>query len=74
VLPAVEAAGLRGIHAGQIFDNREIIEDIWESICMCRIVVADVTDRNPNVFYKLGICHTLGSFSGTFRLGFPMRV
>lgn len=60
VLPAIEAAGLRGIHAGQIFDNREIIEDIWESICTCRIVVADVTDRNPNVFYELGICHTLG--------------
>jgi hypothetical protein len=60
VLPAIEAAGLRGIHAGQIFDNREIIEDIWESISTCRIVVADVTDRNPNVFYELGICHTLG--------------
>jgi hypothetical protein len=60
VLPAIEAAGLRGIHAGQIFDNREIIEDIWESICTSRIVVADVTDRNPNVFYELGICHTLG--------------
>lgn len=60
VLPAIEAAGLRGIHAGQIFDNREIIEDIWESICTSRIVIADVTDRNPNVFYELGICHTLG--------------
>lgn len=48
VLPAVEAAGLRAVHAGQIFDNREIMEDIWESICSARVVVADVTDRNPN--------------------------
>lgn len=60
VVPAIEAVGLRGLHAGQIFDNREIMEDIWESLCAARVVVADVTDRNPNVFYELGICHTLG--------------
>jgi hypothetical protein len=60
IVPAFEASGLRGLHAGQIFDNREIIEDIWESICTCRLVVADVTGRNANVFYELGICHTLG--------------
>jgi len=60
VVPALEASGLRGLHAGQIFDNREIMEDIWESICACRLVVADVTGRNANVFYELGICHTLG--------------
>jgi hypothetical protein len=60
VSPAAVASGLRSLHAGQIFDNREIMEDIWESICVARVVVADVTNRNPNVFYELGICHTLG--------------
>jgi len=30
MLPAAQAAGLRAVHAGQIFDNREIVEDIWE--------------------------------------------
>lgn len=60
ILPAVKAAGLRCAHAGEIFDNREIVEDVWESICTSRLVVADVTGRNPNVFYELGICHTLG--------------
>lgn len=60
MLPAAQAAGLRGVHAGQIFDNREIVEDIWELICTARVVVADVTGRNPNVFYELGVCHTLG--------------
>jgi len=60
VSPAAQASGLRSLHAGQIFDNREIMEDIWESICAARVVVADVTNRNPNVFYELGICHTLG--------------
>ncbi|MEA2175774.1 MAG: hypothetical protein QOD00_3366 [Blastocatellia bacterium] len=60
ILPALNSAGLRGIHAGEIFDNREIIEDIWESICTARLIIADVTGRNPNVFYELGVCHTLG--------------
>lgn len=60
ILPAINGAGLRGMHAGEIFDNREIIEDIWESICTARLIIADVTGRNPNVFYELGVCHTLG--------------
>jgi len=60
ILPAAKAAGMRSMHAGEIFDNREIIEDVWESICTARVVIADVTGRNPNVFYELGICHTLG--------------
>jgi len=60
VAPAAESAGLRCMHAGEIFNNREIVEDIWESICIAQVIVADVTDRNPNVFYELGICHTLG--------------
>jgi hypothetical protein len=36
------------------------MEDIWESICTARVVVADVTGRNANVFYELGIAHTMG--------------
>jgi nucleoside 2-deoxyribosyltransferase len=34
--------------------------DIWKGILKARIVIADITDRNPNVFYELGIAHTLG--------------
>jgi len=60
IQPAVSDAGLTALHAGEIFGNREIVEDIWVSICKTRLVVADVTGRNPNVFYELGISHTLG--------------
>jgi len=59
ILPALESAGLRGVHAGEIFGNRDIMEDIWDSICACRLVIADVTGRNANAFYELGIAHTL---------------
>jgi hypothetical protein len=60
VVPAVERCGLSAKHAGEIFGNREVIEDIWDSICSARVIVVDVTGRNPNVFYELGVCHTLG--------------
>jgi hypothetical protein len=44
-------------------DNRHgpvVTEDIWRGIVEARIVLADVTGWNPNVFYELGIAHTLG--------------
>lgn len=37
-----------------------IIEDIWESINRAGLIIADITKYNPNVFYELGIAHTLG--------------
>lgn len=35
-----------------------IMEDVLEYIAKARIVIADLTGRNPNVFYELGIAHT----------------
>jgi hypothetical protein len=43
-----------------IFSNSAIIEDIWESINRARIIIADLTGKNPNVFYEVGIAHVLG--------------
>lgn len=60
ISPAAEELGLKPRHAGEIFGTREVVEDIWDSICASRVVIVDVTGRNPNVFYELGICHTLG--------------
>ena len=33
---------------------------IWRSINEARIVIADITGGNPNVFYEIGIAHTIG--------------
>jgi len=46
--------------ADDIKSNRAIIQDIWKSICEARIVIADISQLNPNVMYELGITHTLG--------------
>ena len=42
------------------FSAKSIIDDIWAAIYHCKICIADCTGRNPNVFYELGIAHTVG--------------
>ena len=37
-----------------------IMRDIIHAIDRADLVVADLTDSNPNVFYELGITHALG--------------
>lgn len=62
VKPTVEKKefGLVCKRADDIKSNRAIIQDIWKSICEARIVIADMSNLNPNVMYELGIAHTIG--------------
>lgn len=46
--------------ADEIFGTEPIIEDIWESINSASIIVADVSGKNPNVMYEIGMAHTVG--------------
>ncbi len=49
------------IRSGNIFQpNQNIMETIWTYINQSAFVIVDLSDKNPNVFYELGICHTLG--------------
>ncbi|MCK9151544.1 hypothetical protein [Methanobacterium alcaliphilum] len=45
--------------ADEIFGTGPIIEDIWKYIKKARILVAELTGRNPNVFYELGLAHAM---------------
>jgi len=58
--PTLEEMGLRAIKSDDIFTPTVIVEDIWEYINRAGFLVADVTGKNPNVFYELGIAHTVG--------------
>jgi len=51
--------GLRAQRADDLFGS-DVMEDVWQGICQARVVVADLTTRNPNVFYELGVAHTYG--------------
>ncbi len=41
--------------ADEIFGSGHIIKDILKLIAESEIIIADLTSRNPNVFYELGI-------------------
>jgi hypothetical protein len=43
-----------------VFGSNVIMDDIRKSINNADIVVADLTGKNANVFYEVGICHAIG--------------
>lgn len=59
IKPTGEEKGLDVKRADDIFSVNPIIVDIWENINKARVLIADVSGRNPNVFYEIGISHTL---------------
>lgn len=58
--PAILKAGLRPVRAdADIFGTGKIIDQIWSGINAAKVLVAELTNRNPNVFYELGLAHAL---------------
>jgi hypothetical protein len=58
--PAIAKAGLKAVRAdADIFGTGKIIDQIWQGINSARVLVAELTSRNPNVFYELGLAHAL---------------
>lgn len=46
-------------HAGDEDNQQNILKDIIQAIYEADIIVADLTGLNANVFYELGVAHTL---------------
>ena len=53
IKPAIESVGLVARRADEIYGTDAIISDVWRSIWKARAIVADVTDKNPNVIMSL---------------------
>lgn len=60
IKPAASKASLDTLRSDEIYSTKAIIQDIWSKIWQARVIVADVTGKNPNVNYELGLCHALG--------------
>jgi DNA-binding response OmpR family regulator len=60
IKPAVEDHGMRASRADDIWTPGAVMGQIWEHINEARFLIADLTDRNPNVFYELGLSLALG--------------
>jgi hypothetical protein len=56
-VPAIKDAGLEPIRADELFSTGSVVEQIWEQIGKARVLLADLTNKNPNVFYELGLAH-----------------
>jgi hypothetical protein len=58
--PAIEQAGLEPLRAdAEIFGTGKIMDQIWRGIRSASVLVAELTTKNPNVFYELGLAHAL---------------
>jgi len=42
------------------FNTHAVMADIWGAIQHAKVIVADCTGRNANVFYEMGMAHVLG--------------
>src|ERR1700687_1738093 len=56
-IPAIKDAGCEPVRADELFSTGSVVEQIWEQIGKARVLLADLTDKNANVFYELGLAH-----------------
>lgn len=57
--PAIEDAGYKPVRGDSVYSVGPVIEDIFRGIRSASVLVADVTGKNPNVNYELGVAHAL---------------
>lgn len=57
--PAIEAVGLIPCRADDLYRPSAIVNDIWTYTKSSKLILADLTGKNPNVFYELGLAHAL---------------
>lgn len=59
IKPTVEKQGLSCLRADEIYTDKSIMHDIWDSIQQAEIIIGDITEKNPNVLYELGLAHAM---------------
>ncbi len=60
ISPAIEDAGLEPIRGDSVFMSSSIVGDIWKKTQEAKVIIAELTDKNANVFYELGLAHAIG--------------
>jgi hypothetical protein len=60
IRPVAESLNLSIGRADDFFSSNSVVHEIWSAIYFSRVVIADCTGRNPNVFYEIGIAHAIG--------------
>lgn len=60
ILGVTNSLNLSCKRGDDFFSAAAVINEIWSAIFYAQVCIADCTGRNPNVFYELGIAHTIG--------------
>lgn len=60
IAPAIREAGLNVLRGDEVYGTQRVMEDVWKGIREARIVLAELTGRNANVLYELGLAHAIG--------------
>ncbi|MCI0443939.1 hypothetical protein L0152_12095 [bacterium] len=59
IKPACEKANFKPLRADELIGPYNIHRDIIKYIFSSDVIIADLTGWNPNVFYEMGVAHTL---------------
>jgi hypothetical protein len=59
IVPALDAVGYSVKRADSDLDQQNVLKDVVRGIATADLVVAELTSRNPNVLYELGVSHAL---------------
>jgi hypothetical protein len=63
IVPACASLGVNTDRSDRIARTGEITEQIFRYLRDAPIVIADLTDANPNVMYELGLRHSIGKLT-----------
>lgn len=58
--PAIIKANLEPIRVVDLFRPSAIVGDLWQMIQDAKVLLAELTTKNANVFYELGLAHAIG--------------
>lgn len=60
IKPAITSLRLVAQRGDSLFRPSPIMGDIWEMIQNTKVLLAELTGKNANVFYELGLAHAIG--------------
>jgi len=62
IWPALQANGFRKLKGVTPFTSDSWLSDAARWVQGAHVIIADVTGRNPDLMYVLGLCHGLGRY------------
>lgn len=60
IKPACQACGVTCTRLDEMVFSEGMLDQIYAQIDKADFIIADMSERNPNVFYEVGYAHALG--------------